>query len=1360
MKKYILPILIIAMNAFNGFSQSANFPKADSPEYRIMKEQGTLPLNLPVDNRTDEEKTRDLKAKLAEIHKQSPNIYISGNEKIVHNGNNRRSPQPNPAGCGSWVPCGQGGGIVSDLTACDDCSSALLPLGFNFCFYGTNETQCYINNNGNLSFSAAFFNYVPVPFPNTSYDMVAPFWADVQTDCPNAGLVCSEQTATHFIVTWTAVGYFACQTNYLNTFQVIITDGTDPIVPAGNNIAVNYGQMQWTTGSASGGIGGFGGSSAIVGVNQGNGFLNSFQIGGFNAPGGTFISSASVNNQVGWLTNKTFYFNTCNAVQNIPPICSTLNNCDTVRVCGLNDTSIIDALWLSPEAGQTTWDVVNLNGLTGATILTNTSGNNANTQIQVIGSGANAGFHVISFMAYDNGSPSDTSYINETIWIDTSSVSPLNPVIGGVLALCGGDSTQLSVTPVNYDWYLWNPGGSVNQSIWVSTAGTYSVTCSLTGCQKTVSVNVQVHPIPTPTIVGPIITACGTGTTTLSSNPLYSSYLWSNGATTSSITVGGGSYTLTVTDSNGCSATTPATIVSAYPPPTIVAHNDTSFCSGTANLWVTFPPPVIPATCGLSSTGGCMGFDNSGTIGTGLQSCSDWSYPAPFGNDYTSVVSQYLYTAAELNAAGIFAGKIDQLDFDLTLIDNASWVPPITTYHNYTIQMGCTNLATFNMFPTNLETGLVTVFPSATYTVTGPTGWQTFPFTTAFNWDGTSNVLVQVCFNEYFPPLYSSTLNLQTALTPTLNYSSQEYLDFSEDACTSQTLGYFQADMMHPDIRFHYCVTPPASAFSYLWTAYPANGGVIANNTASSTTALTTLVTDYQVVVTNLNGGCSAIDTVHVGVIDIATMHITPAGPFCTASPIDTLQVSVPIGTGLFSGPGITDTNLGIFNPVIAGIGTHVIHYTVIAGPCGVGDTTITVIVSSTLNPTITQPPPVCTSYNPITLHAATAGGSWSGAGITDTILGTFNPALPGLVGNNVVTYTIYTPCYSRDTAIVHVTLQLDATIDATGGPYCVGSTPHQMTSASGPGGTWGGPGMSASGIFNPAITGGGTFTITHYLPGFCGDTATATVTVIPTPVISFVSNLPGGCEPTTITFTSTVDQPGGTYQWTFGDGNTSTAQNPANTYISFHGGIPYTVSLIYTNLTGCADTLTQNGMISIHSQPVAIFNATPQPTDITTPQIFFHDHSTGVIDNWIWSFGNGTGSIIQNPSCTYADTGNYTVRLVVNNTWCQDTAWEHIIIDPILTCYIPNAFTPDGNGDNDMFMISGTDILKDDFTMLIFDRWGEMLFKTTDLHEGWNGSKGNSGAPCEMGVYVYKINLRDWKGLAHEYIGHVTLIK
>jgi gliding motility-associated-like protein len=1065
-------------------------------------------------------------------------------------------------------------------------------------------------------------------------------------------------------------------------------------------------------------------------------------------PGTTYLGAYGGNSGVDWLDYQSIYFDACSNT-NTPPVPS-ITNCDTVKVCSLNDTVLFNMQFLSPEPGQTTSITYNLGGIPGFSCTSNIPGNTAAATFQFIGTPLNYGVNSITITGTDNGTPVGVSTVTVYIDVDTSLASTLNPIVSGTLSFCTGDSTQLSVTPTTYDAYLWSNGPTTTTD-WVNATGTYSVTCWFNGCQKTKTVHVTENPLPTPLITGNSITSCGTGTTTLSSDSLiYTTYLWSNGSPTSSIVVGAGTYTLTVTDANGCtSATAPFNVTSA-PPPTIVAHNDTLFCNGgLANLWVDFTGPTIPPVCQLSTTGGCSGGSSTATIGTGLASNSSFSYPAPFGNFYTSMVTQFLYTASELNAAGVTGGKIDQLSWDV--IANIG----ITTYHEFTVKMGCTNLTNL---PGVYQTGLFTVYPSSTYNVT--MGWNAIPFTTAFEWDGVSNIIVEVCFAEFTSPCLSNwTDNAQTNYTTTTYTSSQWWLNDCNDQCSSPT-GFLGTGLMHPDMKLDWCSLAHNPAdYSYLWTAFPGPGG-IANDTLQTTTASPTAATTiYQVSVVAHAGGCAAVDSVTVNQINLSTMHITPAGPYCLASPCDTLQVSVPIGTGAFHGAGITDTTLGIFCPALAGLGSHVIHYTVASSFCGTADTTITILVANSLDPTITYVGHVCNSWAPFNMTAASPGGGWSGTGITDTLTGRFDPGVAG-IGPHTITYTIHVPCYSQDTAIVTVDQQLFATID-TVHPICINAAPITLTS-SGAGGTWTGTGITSAtaGTFSPSVAGPGPHIITHYFNQLCGDTATTTIIVVPLPVVTAIAP-DSGCAPLTVPFQSTTNQPGGTFFWDFGDGHTSTLQNPTETYVSFNGGLPYTVTFTYTDTVGCASTIVHPGMVHVFSQPVAIFSATPQPTDITAPQIQFIDHSTGVVNTWIWTFGTGDGSSLQNPSYTYADTGHYYVQLVViNNNGCTDTTNGMIVIDPITTCYIPSAFTPNGNGDNEVFKVYASDILKDDFTLSIYNRWGEKLFESNDYNIGWNGAKNNSGEVVELGVYVYKVHLRDWKGLGHDYIGHVTLLK
>ncbi|MBC7863555.1 MAG: hypothetical protein IAF38_11305, partial [Bacteroidia bacterium] len=149
----------------------------------------------------------------------------------------------------------------------DDGSTNSIALPFNFCMYGTTYTSVFINNNGNVSFVSSSGVFSSTGFPNSTDIMIAPFWADVDTRNLASGLVHYKVTSTSLIVKWDSVGYYSQHVDKLCNFQLIISDGTDPIIPNGNNVAFCYGDMGWTTGDASNGIAGFEGVPSTVGVN-------------------------------------------------------------------------------------------------------------------------------------------------------------------------------------------------------------------------------------------------------------------------------------------------------------------------------------------------------------------------------------------------------------------------------------------------------------------------------------------------------------------------------------------------------------------------------------------------------------------------------------------------------------------------------------------------------------------------------------------------------------------------------------------------------------------------------------------------------------------------------------------------------------------------------------------------------------------------------------------------------------------------------------------------------------------------------------------------------------------------------------
>jgi gliding motility-associated-like protein len=272
-----------------------------------------------------------------------------------------------------------------------------------------------------------------------------------------------------------------------------------------------------------------------------------------------------------------------------------------------------------------------------------------------------------------------------------------------------------------------------------------------------------------------------------------------------------------------------------------------------------------------------------------------------------------------------------------------------------------------------------------------------------------------------------------------------------------------------------------------------------------------------------------------------------------------------------------------------------------------------------------------------------------------------------------------------------------------------------------------------------------------------CMDSITQLLTIYPLPIADFIPDKYNGCVNLDIAFTnissitSTAIQ---SYYWDLGDGNTSVSAQPAYTY-SVPGN--YNVTLVAVSDKGCTGQTDYPITIEAYALPTANFSFSPQYVSNLNPMVEFTDLSSPDAVSWNWYLGDETVSDLQNPVHTYADSGNYTIWLVVTNqNGCIDSISDILRVNPDAILYIPNAFTPNGNGTNEYFSPKGTGIL--DYKMDIFDRWGNKIFTTVNLNEGWDGTK--AGSPVMEDVYVYHINVRDVLDQDKTYIGRVSLIR
>lgn len=277
-----------------------------------------------------------------------------------------------------------------------------------------------------------------------------------------------------------------------------------------------------------------------------------------------------------------------------------------------------------------------------------------------------------------------------------------------------------------------------------------------------------------------------------------------------------------------------------------------------------------------------------------------------------------------------------------------------------------------------------------------------------------------------------------------------------------------------------------------------------------------------------------------------------------------------------------------------------------------------------------------------------------------------------------------------------------------------------------------------------------------------CVHNVTVPVIVRPKPTADFTSNITEGCSPVCIDFQSLSSSNATSIinsQWTYGNGTSSNQPNNNRCFINNDNvnDITFDVRLIVTNDFGCKDTMFVADYVSVYHNPVAAFEATPQQTNMYQTEVQFINNSIGA-DAYDWNLGDGTLSIAFEPTHSYLDTGVYEVVLNVSTVHgCTDYTSLDVTIYPIISLYVPNAFTPDGDGVNDVFMFEGYGITEKDLEFMIFDRWGDMIYYTQQF-KPWDGT--HNLTPCQQEVYSYKVKVTDVFGETHVKIGHVTLLR
>jgi len=243
------------------------------------------------------------------------------------------------------------------------------------------------------------------------------------------------------------------------------------------------------------------------------------------------------------------------------------------------------------------------------------------------------------------------------------------------------------------------------------------------------------------------------------------------------------------------------------------------------------------------------------------------------------------------------------------------------------------------------------------------------------------------------------------------------------------------------------------------------------------------------------------------------------------------------------------------------------------------------------------------------------------------------------------------------------------------------------------------------------------------------------------------------GCDTTNVRFDnlSIPENNPYTLEWDFGDGQSSSELNPEHSYTSPGS---YNVSLRVESSADCSmDFDFTDWSIEILPAPEASFSFSPNPVTNPNQSVSFDNTSEGAGGGFEWDFGDrSVGSTDENPSHRYSDAGNYEVELIAisNINMCSDTAYAIVPVSAIGDPIFPNAFRPIDGFNNEFRAVSVFDTFNS-YECAVYDRWGQQVFLSNELDEGWNGKMNNNGAHLPMGVYIWNVKYEVFVGLEIE---------
>ncbi|HLP11632.1 MAG TPA: gliding motility-associated C-terminal domain-containing protein [Flavobacteriales bacterium] len=947
-------------------------------------------------------------------------------------------------------------------------------------------------------------------------------------------------------------------------------------------------------------------------------------------------------------------------------------------------------------------------------------------------------------------------------------------------SICPGASTSLTASGAAT--YTWSPAtglsATTGTTVTASPAATttYTITgTSAAGCTGTTTVTVSLNPLPTVTC--PSTSVCSGLSTSLTASGA-STYTWSpatglsatSGTTVTASPTATTTYTITGTDALGCT-NTGTTTVTVNALPTITCPDATMCPAGSATLTASGgvsyswgPATGLSATTGTTVTATPPSTTTYTITGTDANGCV---------NTGTTTVSVGGTAAITVPAATMCSGSSTTLTasggvtytwspatgLSSTTGTSVTATPATTT--TYTITgtdaLGCSGTTTSTVTVEDVIINSIVVTDALCNGSSDGTVTINATGATMYSIDGgvtfqASNVFTGLPAGPC-TPVADNGNGCQATGTATINEPTPLNVPISvtPETCMGSCDGIGG--------------TAPSGGtapYTYSWTSGAT--GPFATALCSGT---------YTVIVTD-DHGCTGTGTaVITGPAAVSIISITPTQPSCNGGANGSVVVNAsPTVTNFSIDCGATFQPTGTFTGLTSGV-----YCATVTDAAG---------CSATQNFTINQPTvlgvsPGATStvcFGQTATVAASGTGAtpgytyvWTDASGTTVGTAASISVTPTTVGANVYTVNVNDAngC-GPVTATVTVTMTPPLAVTASADVSVCPGDAATISTVSATGGTGSGytytwtnnvdaSALSGSSQSVTPSTGSTTYTVT--LSDGCSPSVTdqVVVTWFALPGVTYTVDNNQGCTPVTVNFTNTTVAGGtATYSWNFGDGNTSTSANPTNVFV---GDGCYDIGLSIVTADGCAiDTVISN-QICVFPIPVPDFTFNPQPTDVFNTEIDFTNLTMGG-STYTWDFAGLGSSTSINPSFEFPNDGGGTYNICLNtvsDNGCTASICHDVIILDQFIMYVPNTFTPDGDGVNDIFLpiFQGEDPLSYEF--FIFNRWGEIIFQSNNKQVGWDGL--HKSMQSKEDVYVWKIRVK--KAMVEEKLefnGHVNLLR